>query len=280
MLFSSSSEGAPCRAVATVPTSTPSIGFDPLSWPLEILDRAAFHRTADRLLGTKAATTRYPFRALRYWWAAAALAEHQRRLNAPLHILDAGCQGGFLKRVADASFRARWAGLDCRLDHPHLPAAGYDILHQADLERPLPFEPGCFDAIVSLHVFEHLRAPEATLREYARILRPDGLVLLGFPTMPALLARIREAQHRRGIAQGRRPDWGHQQVFDPGRCRALAAQSGLTIELITGSHFFRKTGCFLENFPGWVRFNQRWGRRFPALGSELCVILRKPGTAP
>ncbi len=253
-----------------------STRFDPLRWPLEILDRSAFHQSAELPLGRKAAATRYPFRALRYWWAAAALAEHHQTHGVPLHILDAGCQGGYLKRVADASFSARWTGLDCRLDHPHLPGAGYESLHQGDLEQRLPFEADRFHAIVSLHVFEHLRSPEATLREYTRILRPGGLVLLGFPTMPGWLARWREAQHRRGIARGTRPEWGHQQVFDPARCESLAIQAGLSVELLTGSHFFRKTGFFLENYAAWVRLNQRWGRWFPSLGSELCLILRKP----
>lgn len=239
------------------------------------MDRAARRSSFVRMFGAKAASTRYPFRALRYWWAAAALAEEGRQSREPLRVLDAGCQGGFLKRFADVEFVAHWTALDCRLDHPLLPEAGYDAVVAADLEQALPFDPAAFDAIVSLHVFEHLRAPEGTLRELARVLRPGGVVLLGFPTMPGWLAPLREAQHRRGLAAGRRPAWGHQQVFYPARVRRMAVAAGLEVELLSGSHFFRRTGAWMENSPAWVRLNQWWGGLCPSLGSELCVALRK-----
>lgn len=239
------------------------------------MEQAARRYSFTEMFGAKAASTRYPFRALRYWWAAAALADHVERSPEPVRVLDAGCQGGFLKRFADAEFRANWTAFDCRLDHPMLASAGYDAVVAGDLEQRLPFADGRFDAIVSLHVFEHLRDPEATLREYARVLRRGGVVLLGFPTMPGWLAPWREAQHRRGMAAGERPEWGHQQVFHPARVRRMAAAAGLEVALLTGSHFFRKTGAWLENSRTWVRMNQAWGGLCPSLGSELCVVLRR-----
>lgn len=258
----------------------PSLSYDRFQltrWSLDLMDTAARGASFSELFGSKAARTRYPFRALRYWWAVAALADHVRACAQPVRLLDAGCQGGFLKRFADPALRAHWTAFDCRLDDPRLPAAGYDQVVAGDLEQPLPFSDAAFDAVVSLHVFEHLRAPEATLREYARIVRPGGLVLLGFPTMPGWLAPWREAQHRRGIDAGERPDWGHRQVFHPSRVRRMASAAGLQVGLLSGSHFFRRTGAWLENSAVWVRLNQCWGAAFPSLGSELCVVLRREG---
>jgi SAM-dependent methyltransferase len=267
---------SPLTAATTTSRAPAFTRFSLLRWPLSQLDRNAFHRASDLPLGPKAARTRYPFRSLRYWWAASALAEYQASTGRPLDVLDAGCQGGYLRRVVRDTFPARWTGFDKHLNHPHLLPSGYDSLVSGDLEQRLPFADASFDAIVSLHVFEHLRSPEATARELARVLRPGGLLLLGFPTMPGWLARLRESQHRRGIARGERPDWGHQQVFDPGRCRQLARETGLDVAFLSGSHFFRLTGFFLESSSTWVRLNQLWGTLVPSLGSELCVILAKP----
>lgn len=269
------------RSFSDVLPAAPTAALRPLSrfqlarWPLGLMDRAAARSSFTELFGAKAASTRYPFRALRYWWAAAALAEAFESLRHAPRVLDAGCQGGFLKRFCDPAFAAEWTGFDCKLDDPRLGAARFAELVGGDLERGLPFGDASFDAVVSLHVFEHLKDPEAVLREYARVVRPGGVVLLGFPTMPGWLAPLREAQHRRGMARGERPDWGHQQVFHPRRVRTMAAAAGLRVELLSGSHFFRKTGAWLENSPAWVRLNQLWGGAFPSLGSELCVVLRR-----
>lgn len=244
-------------------------------WSLDLMDRAAHQNSFEEMFGAKAASTRYPFRALRYWWAAAALEQIVSGLDHAPQLLDAGCQGGFLKRFCDPIFRAQWTAFDCKLDDPRLPAARYEQVVEGNLERGLPFADASFDGVVSLHVFEHLKSPEAVLRDYARVLRPGGVVLLGFPTMPGWLAPIREAQHRRGMAAGDRPDWGHQQVFHPARVRAMAAAAGLRVQLLSGSHFFRKTGALVENSRAWVKLNLIWGGAFPSLGSELCVVLRK-----
>ena len=271
----SSTTVLPRANAASAESLHPYSRFQLTRWSLDVMERAARHASFVELFGVKAAATRYPFRALRYWWAVAALSDHVQRCPEPARLLDAGCQGGFLKRFADPEFRAHWTALDCRLDDPRLPGAQYDDVLAADLEQPLPFADEHFDAVVSLHVFEHLRAPEKTLCEYARVLRPGGVVLLAFPTMPGWLAPFREAQHRRGMDKGERPEWGHQQVFHPTRCRVMAQQCGLHVELLSGSHFFRKTGALVENSRAWVRLNQWWGGLFPSLGSELCVVLRK-----
>ena len=45
----------------------------------------------------------------------------------------------------------------------------------------LPFESATFDGVMSTQVFEHLRDPEAGLRESARVLRPGGRIVLTVP---------------------------------------------------------------------------------------------------
>jgi SAM-dependent methyltransferase len=53
-----------------------------------------------------------------------------------------------------------------------------------DIFQPLPFQPACFDAIVSVQVIHHARLQhiQTLAREMTRVLRPGGLL---FVTVPA-----------------------------------------------------------------------------------------------
>jgi SAM-dependent methyltransferase len=52
---------------------------------------------------------------------------------------------------------------------------------EADLTAPLPFDDKSFDTVLLTDVLEHLPEPASTLNEIARVLRPDGKLLLGVP---------------------------------------------------------------------------------------------------
>lgn len=57
-------------------------------------------------------------------------------------------------------------------------------MHQADFNEQLPLGNNIADAVVSLHVFEHLARPGWTITEVARLLQPQGVFLGCTPTMP------------------------------------------------------------------------------------------------
>ncbi len=61
-------------------------------------------------------------------------------------------------------------------------------LHQADLNEPLPFASGAFEAVMSLDAILHLRDRAAVFREVARVLAPGGRFLL---TDAGVMPRIR-----------------------------------------------------------------------------------------
>lgn len=57
--------------------------------------------------------------------------------------------------------------------------AGYD--HRIDLEKPLPLPSETYDAVISLNVFEHIFNYELLLSESVRILKKNGIMVMGVP---------------------------------------------------------------------------------------------------
>lgn len=69
--------------------------------------------------------------------------------------------------------------------YPGRSAAGIRWV-RADLNRSLAIRDGAFDVIVAAEVIEHLENPRALAREWARVLRPGGLLLLSTPNQESL----------------------------------------------------------------------------------------------
>lgn len=223
------------------------------------------------------AKTLYPVRLVRYWWAGQALAAESRRLGRPLQVVDVGCELGWLKHFTPEGVVDKWIGLDWNVQEEARTVAGYDKVIEANFEQHLPLESGCADAVVSLHVFEHLLRSGSLMSEISRLLRPRGIFLGGSPTMPQWLARLRERYLRRRLEEGKISPGGHITVLSPRRWSSLVTDVGLHVEFVTGSHAVRHSGNFLENYRWWLRLNQFWGALFPSLGSE-CYLMARRGT--
>ena len=96
-------------------------------------------------------------------------------------VLDVGCGTG----LVGAALRARgYAGALRGLDvsQASLDIARqrgvYDSLAPADLQQPLEAEDDSVDAVVCVGVMTYLPEVEAVWREFARVVRPDGLVVV------------------------------------------------------------------------------------------------------
>jgi len=62
---------------------------------------------------------------------------------------------------------------------------------RSDLNRALPFRGGCFDSIACVEGIEHIENPPFLLREFARVLKPHGTLLLTTPTITSLRSRLK-----------------------------------------------------------------------------------------
>lgn len=246
--------------------------------PFKDVTRNAGDFTSPALL-KELRTSRYPIRMLRYWWAAAALAGEARRRGRPLRVVDLGCGKGWLKAFTPPDCVAEWIGMDWEPREAALKAAGYHRIVGANFDQTLPMETGSVDAVVSLHVFEHLPRPGFTMAEVSRILGEDGVFFGGAPTMPGPIASLRERWFRWRFRRGAIRPGGHITSLAPRRWRRLAYEVGLQTELVTGSHAIRATGFPLENHSWWIRLNQLWGACFPSLGSECFLLARRESQA-
>jgi SAM-dependent methyltransferase len=154
-------------------------------------------------------------------------------LGAHARVLDAGCG----RRTRLAHYKERIAylvGVD--LDEPAGRSnSALDSFVRADLCGRLPFDDASFDLVYSNFAIEHLPAPLAAFREWRRVLRPGGnLVLLtsnhASPYVWAgglLPQRLRVAVKRAG------PGAAERDVFPalyrantPGRLVALLTEAG------------------------------------------------------
>jgi SAM-dependent methyltransferase len=80
-----------------------------------------------------------------------------------------------------------------------------------DAESP-PFEDGVFDAVSSRHLLFNLPRPGVALREWVRLLKPGGrLILIGHESeaesRPRMSKRAAARQRKNRLLQGRRPGW-------------------------------------------------------------------------
>jgi SAM-dependent methyltransferase len=189
--------------------------------------------------------------------------------------VDVGQMLGFMHAAAQRGGAkvdvASWDAVDAIIRKETLERVGYNHFYQVDLEHEEFRLDREYDAMILLHVLEHLYRPEHLIASLVANLKPGGMLIGGFPSTPEFMAQTREDQIR---PQARK--YGHVSVFSPKRVRDMAEANGLEVEFLTGAFFMRKKGFFLENTKWWFRFNLWFGAMFPSWPGETYWVLRKP----
>jgi predicted TPR repeat methyltransferase len=96
-------------------------------------------------------------------------------------VLDVGCGTGLVGQALRArGFSGRLTGFDISQASLEIARQGgtYDSAEQADLQQRLPLEDDTADAVVCVGVMTYLPEVEAAWREFARVARPGGLVVV------------------------------------------------------------------------------------------------------
>lgn len=103
-------------------------------------------------------------------------------------ILVAGCGDGREAMLMKDIYSAKVEGVDISLPVGKV-VNGDCVISRQDLSN-LDFEEGSFDFAYSYHVLEHVLDPMAVLREVHRVLRPGGILFIGFPNKNRVVAYI------------------------------------------------------------------------------------------
>jgi len=87
-------------------------------------------------------------------------------------VLDAGC--GYCEFLNLRPEGIDVYGVDIKkIKHPKI--------KYGDLNKKIPFRDDFFDSVVSFHVLEHLKEPEVAIREFRRVLKKNGKLILSVP---------------------------------------------------------------------------------------------------
>ncbi|MDB4964360.1 MAG: SAM-dependent methyltransferase [Myxococcales bacterium] len=193
-------------------------------------------------------------------------------------LLEVGCGTGVnLDRISRRFPEAALTGLeihegDASQARELLGARGRVVVGDA---VSMPFADAEFDFVILPHVIEHVRNPNAILREIRRVLAPEGLLQVNTPnwmrTWNLLLSQIPFMQPR--LRWERRPGEtdeefrGHLREYVDAGLRATITEAGYTVIRSRGV----RPRMFFGGGPSWVIFNSAkvaLSRVFSLLGND------------
>lgn len=190
------------------------------------------------------------------WVTAAELQEDISllRLSRASRFLDLGCGPGGPLTFIVGQVRCYGSGLDVSTNalssgRARVASLGLDglvTLLEADLNQPIPFASGSFDAVISLDVILHLRNRLEVFREVARVLVPAGKFL--FTDAGVITGAISEEEIRLRAIRG------HTQFVPPGFNESMLELAGFRV--IDGKD---RTASLLKTATG--RVNARLSHR-------------------
>lgn len=187
--------------------------------------------------------------------------------------LDAGCGTGTLSRWlagrgcsvigVDASPEMLRHASDSSVENAGL--AGNLHFQRIRTIADLPVESASLDGVLCSSVLEYVSAPSECLREFFRVLKPGGNLLVSVPNRRSLFRRVQRFHHRFGKRLGH--SWSS--FLDYSRHQYTAAE--FVNVLSEAGYINQKWIYFGTPFPAWV---QRW----ESGGSLLMFTAYKPST--
>jgi ubiquinone/menaquinone biosynthesis C-methylase UbiE len=225
--------------------------------------------------------------------------------SKPVALTARGASGRVLEVAAAEALHAchlAEQGLECVVLEPsatllarargHMARLGVRLHLVRGIGEGLPFPDGAFDRVLCDSALDHFAAPDLGVREMARVLAPDGRLVLSFVNYASLSARVSRLWYR--IDRVRAPEaattlrfWDspvpHEHTFE-GTYRNVLALCGQYLELdrVVGTSMLFGVpgwGALLRRLPerqarGLVLALDRVSRRVPGLADVLFTVWR------
>jgi ubiquinone/menaquinone biosynthesis C-methylase UbiE len=99
-------------------------------------------------------------------------------------------EGALAARLIEAGFEVSCCDL-----YPEIFRLEDVEIHEGDLDAELPFADQSFDYVTCLEGLEHIENPQQAIREFARVLRPGGRVIVSVPNILNIEERLKWLLH-------------------------------------------------------------------------------------
>ena len=114
-------------------------------------------------------------------------------------ILVAGAGMGYEAVLINQEFQQKTVGIDLNIDSNNLFPISLDLLLQKQDLTSLAFDEDTFNLVYCYHVLEHVADHMAVLKEIYRVLKPGGVLFVGFPNKNRLFSYIGTSQKASGL---------------------------------------------------------------------------------
>lgn len=212
--------------------------------------------------------------------AASLYAQHGRRCS----VLDVGVFNGVARRYIETHAGSQFIDYSAVDIFPRgrefvYKHQDWKLYHMNLLEGMPDLPSDCFDVVICEQVLEHLTDVQPAIRDLVRVLKPDGLLVVGVPIFLAGLHLLR--QHVIPVADrlwGRKKTRAHVQAWslrsflrDFQRIADVSIQQQRGFRIVSGG-LLRP----LEFTRWWWKLNRAVGRLVPGLCVEVQILCRKP----
>lgn len=210
-----------------------------------------------------------------------------------LRVLGAGCGSGRM----EAWMASEGAKVVC-LDHVQ-EAVQISRIHVQRMQRDgdfvvgdlekMPFKEKTFDFINSGGVLEHFADPRIGLREYLRVTKPNGVIIISVPNLIGVNATFGIKPLAEFVSRNRIKSSHIEQDFSARELKKIIRDSGFRCLNISPTLFntfdsfpfsyMRKVLSFLGIYRFYCRFLKASGRRFPGMAfgySFMIALAQRP----
>jgi ubiquinone/menaquinone biosynthesis C-methylase UbiE len=157
-----------------------------------------------------------------HWWFAGrrdAIRKLINHMQVPVeaNILEIGCSAGPLQQILHTDGYTNLTGIDISENAIKLAeqrgVPNVSVMDGAKLD----FADASFDLVVASDVLEHIEDEELAVREWARVLRPGGCMIVFVPAFQMLWTHHDEVNH-------------HYRRYTAAHLRRVIQRAGLTVE--------------------------------------------------